>query len=107
MAFPEYADIEEPLLCFIYLRGGPGHDVAASDSYRPLADYFGLSELERKQPREDRDEPLWNNMVQWARRKLNDNGYLAASRHGRWKLSDAGIAAAKRCSDKYATRWRP
>ncbi len=106
MAFPEYADIEEPLLCFIYMRGGRNHEVEASDTYRPLAEYFGLSEYERSRPRDDRDEPLWNNMVQWARRKINEQGHLAVSRRGRWKLSDSGITVAERAADKYRSRWQ-
>lgn len=97
MAFPEYEEIEKPLLCLIYRSGGGKHEVRASDTYRPLADHFKLTTSERAEPRKDgKDEPLWNNMVQWARRKLNENGYLASSPRGIWRLSDTGIAAAKR-----------
>jgi 5-methylcytosine-specific restriction protein A len=102
MSFPEYGDIEEPLLCYILLRGGSQHQVRARDTYEGLADYFRLSPLERKQLRSDRNEPLWNNMIQWARRKLNENGYLALAGHGVWRLSDSGVAAAQRAASKYS-----
>jgi len=95
--FPDYEALEEPLLRFIYENGGENHEVHSSETYRPLADHFGLSAAERAKPRGDgRDEPLWNNMVQWARRKLKDRGYLARSAHGTWRLSDAGILAAQK-----------
>lgn len=100
--FPAYESIEDPCLCFIYLDGGADHQVRARDTYPPLADHFGLSPVERSQPRPDgRDEPLWNNMVQWARRKLKDKGYLESSPHGTWKLSDAGVFAAQRACSAY------
>ena len=82
MPFPEYQDIEDPLLCEIFSNGGK---VRASDTYKPLADYFSLTDAERKMTRDEvhhdgRDELHWNNMVQWARRKLNDRGYLVPER---------------------------
>ncbi len=101
MAFPEYEQIETPLLLYIFEAGAPSYEVQASDTYGPLADRFGLSERERQMTRDEvhgdgREEPAWNNMVQWARRKLNDRGFLAASRHGYWKLSSRGIEEARR-----------
>ncbi|WP_454175056.1 winged helix-turn-helix domain-containing protein [Gordonia sputi] len=92
LAFPEYAEVETPLLCLIY---GSGGQIEAREAYEPLADYFGLSVAERSEMRTDgRREPRWNNMVQWARRKLNDQGYLERAGHGVWKLSSAGMDAA-------------
>ena len=100
MSLPEYEDIEWPLLCLIYRSGGVNHEISSSDAYGPLADHFNLSPADRALLRHDgRNEALWHNMVQWARRKLNDRGYLAPSAHGVWRLSDSGIAAAKhQCS---------
>lgn len=102
MAFPEYEELERPLLCHIYHHGGAKYEVRASDTYGPLAEHFRLTPSERAQLRGDgRDEALWNNMVQWARRKLNDNGYLSPAPRGVWRLSQAGIAAAERkCSPR-------
>jgi len=97
MPFPEYEELERPLLCYIHQNGGSKFEVQASSTYIPLADHFRLSTSERLQLRGDgRDEALWNNMVQWARRKLKDNGYLESAPRGVWRLSAAGIKAAER-----------
>lgn len=105
MPFPEYQDIEDPLLCEIYIRGGK---VRASETYKPLADYFSLTDAERRMTRDEvhhdgRDELHWNNMVQWARRKLKAQGYLASAGHGIWQLSAEGMQAAEKvCKRKMA-----
>jgi 5-methylcytosine-specific restriction protein A len=101
MSYPEYQDLEDPLLCYIYTNGEDQYQVRSSDTYEPLADYLLLTTNERTQTRDEvrhdgRREPLWNNMVQWARRKLKNKGYLASSPHGTWRLSEEGILAAKR-----------
>lgn len=44
MDYPEYADVEQPLLIAIFLRGG---SVRPTEVYEPLADYFDLSEEAR------------------------------------------------------------
>jgi 5-methylcytosine-specific restriction protein A len=96
MALPTYKEIEIPLLCLIYASGGARHEISSSDAYNPLADYFGLSEYERSVPLPmDQRRSQWNNMVQWARRELKDNGYLAITKRGQWRLSAAGITAAQ------------
>src|SRR5688572_16041500 len=101
-SFPGYEDIEEPLLCLILFHGGPEHAVRASDAYRPLADFFGLSDSQRHEVLDDdTGRPKWNNMVQWARRKLNERGFLSAAGYGVWKLSDKGLMAAQRIQSKY------
>src|SRR5262245_19534120 len=102
MSFPGYDDIEDPLLCYIFFHGGLDHAVHASDTYRPLAEFFELSPVERNKLLEDESgRSIWNNMVQWARRKLKERGYLASSRYGTWRLSDTGILAAQRIQHKY------
>jgi len=101
MSYPEYQELEEPLLCYIYLNGGDTYQVESNKTYKPLAEYFSLSAIEQTQTRDDihqdgRDEPVWNNMVQWARRKLKSNGYLDNnSGRGKWKLSDFGVKKAE------------
>ena len=96
MAFPEYEEVECPLLCLLYSQHDNGYQMKASDTYKPLADHFHLSESEKTELRKDGwPAPLWNNMVQWARRKLNDSGYLEDAPRGVWKLSEAGVIAAQ------------
>ncbi len=101
MGYPKYEDLEDPLLCYIYKNGGDKYQVSSDSTYKPLADFFGLSYEERTRTRDEihhdgRDEPEWNNMVQWARRKLKDQGYLASSPHGKWRLSEKGILVAQK-----------
>lgn len=104
MSFPEYQEIEEPLLSYIYFNGGDSFSVKSNQTYLPLADYFSLSDIERKITRHEahgdgRNEALWNNMVQWARRKLNSKGYLEKKAGYRiWKLSNDGIKKAESIS---------
>ena len=99
MTYPAYEEVELPLLKLIYEQGGSAYQIRAKDTYEPLADHFGLSDFERTQTRDEllsdgRDEPVWNNRVQWGRRKLNEYGYLAESRRGYWKLSERGAEKA-------------
>lgn len=35
MSFPEYADLEKPLLCYIYFHGGSNYRVETGSTYRP------------------------------------------------------------------------
>jgi restriction endonuclease Mrr len=100
--FPQYEKIEEPLLLLLYINGGQHYAVHARDTYEPLAEYFRLSPRARAMSRAEyfgdgkTELRAWDNMVQWARRKLKDNGYLAPSPHGVWKLSMAGVFEAER-----------
>lgn len=99
MAYPHYDELELPLLKLLYEQGGELRQMRALHTYEPLANHFGLDALERTQTRADvlgdgRDEPFWNNMVQWARRKLNTRGYLAEASHGYWRLSELGSSKA-------------
>ncbi|SEF40628.1 winged helix-turn-helix domain-containing protein [Billgrantia desiderata] len=100
MTYPAYEEVELPLLKLLFERGGDSRQMRAKDTYEPLADHFELSTNERVQTRDElfgdgRDEPVWNNRVQWARRKLNEYGYLADSQRGYWKLSEKGAEKAK------------
>ncbi len=99
MAYPAYEEVELPLLKLLYEHGGPEYQMRARDTYEPLADHFGLSVIERSQTRDEllgdgRHEPVWNNRVQWARRKLSEYGYLEKSKRGYWKLSKRGAEKA-------------
>jgi hypothetical protein len=86
---PAYALVAEALLAYLAVNGGS----EPVKVYGPLADQFGLSEVQRSTPRADNSTPLWNNRVQWARRSLKDRGYLAP-KLGVWALNEAGMIAA-------------
>lgn len=107
MSFPEYKEVEQPLLAYIYCNGGNEYKVLSDETYNPLADYFGLLEEDREKTRNElfgdgKNEKAWSNRVQWARKSLNDCGYLAKnSGRGVWKLSDFGVKKAKEIFSKY------
>lgn len=107
MPFPEYKELENPLLAFIYLNGGERYEIQAKDTYEPLADFFGLPEEDRQKTRDEifgdgKSEKAWSNRVQWARKSLNDYGYIDRSApRSVWKLSKTGIEAAKKLVDKF------
>lgn len=107
MLFPEYKELEIPLLAFIYLNGGQHYQINSSEAYNPLADYFGLPESDRFKTRNEvfgdgKNEKAWNNRVQWARKSLNDYGYLDRNvPRSVWKLSVLGVEVAKKVAEKY------
>lgn len=101
MSFPSYKEIEIPLLLNIYTRGG---EVSSSSCYEPLAKEFGLTneEMNMLLP-DDTNRPQWNNMVQWARKKLVDYKYLHNAKEsglGVWKLTPDGIKKAESLSTR-------
>ncbi len=99
--FPSYDQIEMPLLGELIRRGGQAkpsdRDSEGRTVYEALADQFRLSRAEREQEFLDEGKPRlrWENMVRWARRKLKDKGYLETPRHGLWRVTDRGRAAAQ------------
>lgn len=107
MSLPSYNDVDEPLLYLLYTTGGEEHCMLSSETYGPLADFFDLTEEDRKKTRHDvfgdkRRELAWANMVQWARRRLKDAGLLDKNAgRGVWKLSIAGIEHAKTIAAGY------
>src|SRR5262249_43998578 len=60
--------------------------------YDVLADFFQLSDLERRETFLDEGKPRsrWENMVRWARRSLKDKGLLASAAHGVWEVTTKG-----------------
>ena len=110
MTFPSYKEIEIPLLVYINLQGG---EVTPKDCYAHLAKDFELSNEETslslsEATYTDRSEPKWNNMVQWARKSLVDDGYLLNAKQsgfGKWKLTDAGKLKADSLINKIAVNY--
>jgi restriction endonuclease Mrr len=64
--------------------------------YGPLADQMKLSSRQRLLKRATRDEPLWHNRVQTARKNLLEEGFMEPLQRGEWRLSPAGRAEAAR-----------
>jgi 5-methylcytosine-specific restriction protein A len=105
MTFPSYKEIEIPLLVYINKRGG---DVIPKECYTYLAKEFELSDSETslslsEVTRTERSEAKWNNMVQWARKSLVDDGYLFNAKQsgfGKWKITNLGKEKAKNLINK-------
>lgn len=105
MPFPEYEELADTLLYFIYLRGGPSYSLRPKQVYDPLADIFGLDEKERKRPRPDgHSGSHWENRVQWTRQRLINEGELDGRVRGLWRLTEQGINRASRLKSKFAGR---
>jgi hypothetical protein len=103
MPFPSASERQEALLCLIYLRGGPRYKMRSSDTYRPLADFFGLTKDERERQRDDRnlsrrDRREWNLKIQDSREALIGSKWVIRSKDAIWRLTKpAGVEQAKRC----------
>ena len=99
--YPPHYEIEDALLSYIFEHGGASFEVRAQSTYEPLADHFELTREERTRTRDEelgdgRDEPVWNNRVQWARNELRKQGELAPSRRGYWRLSEKALKKLRR-----------
>jgi restriction endonuclease Mrr len=101
MHFPDFQEMDEPLLCLMYFNGG---SVRPRDTYDPLAEFFGLTSKDRMRPRPDGyTGSHWKNRVQWARQRLINHGFLDGSTRGIWRLSPAGMNRASRVASGYAS----
>lgn len=95
MTFPKQDDIDEPLLILLFQRGGKEHTLRAGETYRPLADFFTLSDAERTSPRPKNQGPMWNSWVMMAKEQLKKHGYVVSVAQGQWRLTDAGRERAR------------
>lgn len=104
MQIPEYEQMTDALLYYIYMKGGTSYSLPPKHIYGPLADFFGLSESERKEPRPDGySGSYWENRVQWTRQKLINEGDLdPKSARGVWRLSEQGISHAAKLKSKFS-----
>jgi restriction endonuclease Mrr len=84
MDYPSQTDVEAALVDELRRRGQP---CRPQNLYGILADRFDLSAAQRTAVRPDRgNEFLWNNKVQWARRRLVDDGVMVREPRGLWAL---------------------
>ena len=107
--------IPETLLMFIRLRGGASAEVNSEFVYSPLADFYELSEGERRlsmadyYTSESGPGSAWNSEVNAAVKGLKKDGFLTVgARSGKyaWRLTPTGLERAdfwlKRMTDKSA-----
>ncbi len=99
--YPSRDSVRNKLLILIYEKGEIFYQLRSAETYRALADKFNLDEIARKRIRAEhyndgKAEPVWNNMVQFARRALVDEGCLEKhAPHGIWRLTPKGVAEAQ------------
>jgi len=85
--------IEDALLEFLAQHNQP---VQAREAYEYLAKVFNLTMTERQQRRSSGDpRSAWENLIQFAKRSLNNRGLLETAPRGFWGLSDAGRQLAE------------
>ena len=103
MSMPEYEELGEALLAFIFLKGGALHEVRASETYGPLGEFFKLTTEEQAMPRKDGNPggTMWQNRIQWTRQKLINEGLAEARGRGVWGLTVGGIERVSPVIDKY------
>ena len=100
--YPNQHKVAEALLVLLFVCGGKHKALRARDCYEPIAIYLHLSNDARNIVRSEyytndtSNSPAWHNIVQWGRRELRDFGFLQASPHGVWRLSDQGCSKAER-----------
>ncbi len=108
MAYPDGRDgagrRRDALLCLIYFAGEDNYhyQLAPSETYKPLAEFFKLSEYERTRPISSSDNRVyWENLIQNSRQQLISYGYLDGSRREVWKLTYEGVNRAKKIAHSY------
>jgi 5-methylcytosine-specific restriction protein A len=108
LRYPYYAEIINPLLVYIYENGGESHTIRSKITYKPLADYFDLTETDRLRPEDEilkngRKSPYWNLLVQRAKDSVYLRYIMPAAR-GTWPLTNQGIGFAQQLiKNKYAS----
>lgn len=87
MPIPDYQSIMPPLLKL--LGGREGHHFR--EVVDTLADQFGLSEEERREPLPSGTQPLFYNRVGWARTYMKKAALLEFTGRGRNQITDRGL----------------
>lgn len=99
ISYPYFFSIVEPLLVFIYENGGDARTVKARDTYEPLADYFNLSDIDRKRTHDDiykngKNTIYWKTLVQRAKDCVYIRHIMPGPK-GIWTLTKQGARVAE------------
>lgn len=90
---PDVNDIAIPLLKEFFKNKGKA--IHISEMYKPLADYFDLSDDDRTRKAATTSEPQWNNNVRWGKEILKNKGFVESTRHGYWEITKNGCKHIK------------
>jgi restriction system protein len=89
MTIPDYQTVMLPLLRF----AADGQEHSLREAIEKLADYFDLSEEERKELLPSGARATFDNRVGWARTYMKKAGLLESPRRGYFKITDKGVQA--------------
>jgi restriction system protein len=95
MTIPDYQTVMLPLLRF----AADGEEHSLREAIEKLADYFDLSDDERKALLPSGRQATFDNRVGWARTYMKKAGLLRSPRRGYFKISDTGLQALKAKSE--------
>lgn len=92
--FPQYADMQIPLLIELCVRGGVTRpsvpDASGQTLYAAMAQRFHLSQADLDEVVYEKDgtpRSKWENMVRWVRNDLKKQGLLISPSHGVWAVT--------------------
>lgn len=85
--FPRKEEIEVPILIELNAMGG---EATTGDIYRRVAQHFPQISAEELTQKLKSGDKKWANLVRWARLKLLQNGEVASSGKGVWRITDKG-----------------
>ena len=89
---PTHKEILEPMLREILNRGGMARP---KDLYEPLANYFNLTENQRRERLDSDNDNKFENRVRFARFQAVKLGLIEKTGDRIWHLTTAGIARAR------------
>jgi restriction system protein len=87
MTIPDYQSIMLPLLQL----AGDGQEHIIGDAVEKLAEYFQLTDEDRREPLPSGQQPRFDNRTHWARTYLKQAGLLESTGRGRFRISRRGI----------------
>jgi restriction system protein len=91
MAIPDYQSIMLPLLKCV----SDGMEHSFREAIDHLADSFGLTPEERKEPLPSGQQALFDNRVGWARTYLKKAGLLESTAWGKFRITKRGLEVLK------------
>jgi restriction system protein len=96
MAIPDYQTEMLPLLRFLQDK----HEHSLREAVDSLAEYFGLTEEDRKKLLPSGRQAVFHNRVGWARTYLGKAGLLEGTRRGYFRITERGLEALAQNPDR-------
>ena len=91
MSIPDYQSVMLPLLKF----SSDNNEHSLREAIENLADFFSLSETERKELLPSGQQAIFDNRVAWARTYMKKAGLIETTKRGFFKISRQGLDVIK------------